>query len=93
MYQQPIPQFRLEPRRLGRHDSPSVRDRHQIVNRHGIHRKRDGGPTRIDRALEAFGPASAADEIHAFVGSDIPDAEHPFQHVALQERDIETVRA
>ncbi len=41
----------------------------------------------------AFGSAGAAHEIDPLVGPDVADAEHLLEHVALQQRHVETARA
>ena len=51
--QQAVSQLGLEPGGLGRHDAPFVRDRHQVVDRDGVHRERD-------RGLAARSPPSRA---------------------------------
>src|SRR4051812_46072690 len=37
--EKPVAQLGLEPRGLRRHDAPFVRDRHQVVDGHGVHRE------------------------------------------------------
>ena len=53
MNQQAVPQLRLEPGRLGRHDPAGVGDRHQVVDRDRVHRERDRRLARVDRAARA----------------------------------------
>ena len=50
MDQQSVAQLRLEPRRLRRHDAAGVGNRHQIVDRHRVHREGDGRRAGVDGA-------------------------------------------
>src|SRR5690348_10138188 len=50
--QQSIPQLRLKPRRLRRHDFARVRDRHQLVDSDWIQRERDRRLARVHVLLE-----------------------------------------
>ena len=71
--QQPVAQLRLEPGGLGRHDAPFVRDRHQVVDRDGVHRERHRGLAARSPPLERRGAARAADEVDALVGPHVAD--------------------
>ena len=51
--QQPVPQLRLEPRRLRRHDAAGVGDGHQVVDGDREHRERDRGACRSRRPARA----------------------------------------
>src|SRR5665213_3464717 len=73
MHQQPVAQLGLEPRGLGGHDAPFVRNGDQIVDGHGVHREGDRGLPAVDGVLERGRAARAADEIDPRVGPHVSD--------------------
>ena len=73
--QQPVPQLRLEPGRLRRHDPAGVRDRHQVVDASpGYSENATAALPESTACSSAVGAARAADEIDPLVGAHVADA-------------------
>src|SRR6188472_879630 len=91
MYQQPIPQLRLEPGRLRRHDAAGVRDGHEVADRDRVDRECHGRLARIDGLLERSSAAGTANEIDPLVGANVANAQNWLENGGLQASDVEAV--
>ena len=87
--QEPVPELRLEPRRLRRHDPAGVGDPPSGRRARRDRARSDRGLTPSRRRPRALGAADAADEVDALVGADVLDAEKRLQHLLLEEADVQ----
>src|SRR3989304_8634511 len=71
--EQAVPQLRLEPGGLGRHDAAGIGNGHQVGDRDREHRERHGGAAAVHRLLERPGAARAADKVDPLVAADVAE--------------------
>src|SRR5439155_9678330 len=89
MAEHPVAKLRLEPGAFGWHDSPGIRNRHQVLDAGGEHGK--GAPVfaAVDQPLQFLRAANSADEVYAFAGARVVDAEDRVEDVPLQQCHVE----
>src|SRR3982750_3325260 len=84
-----ITELGFKPRTLGRHDASRIRNRHKISDIGREHREGAGIFTGIDELFQLTGSAYAADEIDSFAGARVINTEQRFEHVSLQQGDVQ----
>lgn len=89
-------EFGFEPSGLWRHDFAGVGDGDELLDGDGVHGEGDAadvvgvvGDGLVDASFEFVGSADAADEVDAFVGADVADAEDGFEDAFVEEFVVE----
>src|ERR1051325_9551056 len=84
-----IAELGLEPGAFRGHDSPRVRNGHEILDTGGEHRESTGVIAIVHELLQFACSANTANEVDPFAGARIIDAKKGREHVFLEERDVE----
>lgn len=89
MGEEAVAELGFEPGALGRHDAAVVRDGHEVIEVGGMEGEGAGELALADQAFEFGGAADAADELDAFAGAGVVDAEEWGEDMALEQGDVE----
>ena len=84
-----IAELWFEPCALGGHDAAGVGDGHEVLDARGEHGEGAGVFAAVHKFFEFRRAADAADEVDAFAGARIIDAEDGREHLLLQDGAIE----
>ena len=84
-------EFGFEPGALGGHDLVGVGDGHELFDGDGEHGEGDSEVPAVDEFFEFGGAADAADEVDAFAGAGVVDAEERGEEAILEDGDVELI--
>src|SRR5438094_10512328 len=89
MAEEPIPELRLKPSALRRHDPSRIRNRHQLFDAGRKQRKGARILPLIDHPFELRDPPNTAHEINSRAGAWVVNVKNWFQSIFLEQSNIE----